>query len=110
MRDCRYSRGILPLRNSCCSSTMPMVSAAKEAIAKNQPMKASGSVGTAMLGSGALAAAGADRGEYALQQRGRRGRAAGHGDVHRDHVAHAAAAGVALAEDAAAAAAIADRD
>ena len=51
-----------------------------------------------------------DRREDALQQRARRRRAAGDRDVDRDHVGDAAEARVALAEDAAGAAAIADGD
>ena len=43
-----------------------------------------------------------------MQKRERRRRAARHGDVDRDHVGHSSGAGVAFAEDAAAAAAVAD--
>src|SRR5512133_2675655 len=107
MRDCRYSGGIFPLRNSWARSSTPIASAAKLAIAKNQPTKASGRVG--MLICWSAAAAGTDGGEYALQQRGRRRRAAGYGDIHRDDIGHAAKAGIALAEYSPAAAAVADR-
>src|SRR6185295_6706392 len=51
-----------------------------------------------------------NRGEDALQQRPRRGRTAGNRDIDRYHAGDAAEAGVALAEDAATAAAVADGD
>src|ERR1039458_1991112 len=50
-----------------------------------------------------------DRGEYAPQYRGGRGRATAHHHVHRNNVGDAPATGVALAEDATIAGAIADR-
>src|SRR5713101_626272 len=70
---------------------------------KNQPMKArESSIALAPL-------ARADRREDALHDGDGSGRAAGNGDVHRDHVRDAAAARVALAENAARTAAVADR-
>jgi len=51
-----------------------------------------------------------DRRQNPLHNRRRAGRAAGHGDIHRDNRGHAAAACVTLAEDAAVAAAIAEGD
>src|SRR5690242_1630025 len=80
----------------------PRTSAAAEVSVKNQPMKASDSSILAPLTR-------ADRREYPLQDRRRRGRAAGNRDVDRDHVRNAPAARVALAEDSAGAAAVADR-
>src|SRR5450759_809282 len=50
-----------------------------------------------------------DRGEYALQYRGGRGRTTTHHHIHRNHIGDAPTAGVALAEDPAIAGAIADR-
>src|SRR4029077_17294216 len=82
-------------------SAAPRASAPTEVRVKNQPMKASES---SMLAP----PSGGDRGENPLHDRSRRGRAARNGHVDRDHVRHAPAARVALAEDPARAAAVAD--
>src|SRR6267154_2999114 len=83
------------------TSRPPKASAPAEASAKNQPMNARES-------SIALSARRYRR-EDSPQDRDRGRRAAGNGDVHRDHVRDPAAARVALAEDSARAAAVADR-
>src|SRR5438477_6144439 len=81
----------------------PRASAPAQISVKNQPMKArESSIALAPL-------ARADRGEDALHDGHGSGRAAGNGDIHRDHVRDAAAARVALAENSAGAAAVADR-
>src|SRR5206468_7227695 len=80
----------------------PNTIAPAEVSVKNQPMNA--------RESSIASAARCYRGENPLQDRDRGWRAAGNGDIHRDDVRYAAAARVALTEDSARAAAIADRD
>src|SRR5438132_495406 len=79
----------------------PNTIAPAEVSVKNQPMNA--------RESSIASTARCYRGENPLQDRDRGRRAAGNGDVHRDHVRDAAAARVALTEDSARAAAVADR-
>src|SRR5260221_14131044 len=83
------------------TSRPPKASAPAEVSAKNQPMNARES-------SIALSARRYRR-EDSPQDRDRGRRAAGNGDIHRDHVRDPAAARVALTEDSPGAAAVADR-